>query len=95
MIRADGSTEPAADALVALISERHGDSVFSTDGSSIEEQVMRLLEGRRLGVGESCTGGLLAARLTDRPGSSEYFAGSVVAYSNEAKSDAARRAARD
>ena len=87
VIRADGSTEPAADALVALISERHGDSVFSTDGSSIEEQVMRLLEGRRLGVGESCTGGLLAARLTDRPGSSDYFAGSVVAYSNEAKSD--------
>jgi len=86
VIRADGSTETAADALVALISERHGDSVFSTDGSSIEEQVMRLLEGRRLGVGESCTGGLLAARLTDRPGSSDYFAGSVVAYSNEAKS---------
>jgi nicotinamide-nucleotide amidase len=87
VIRADGSTEPAADALVALISDRHGDSVFSTDGSSIEEQVMRLLEGRRLGVGESCTGGLLAARLTDRPGSSDYFAGAVVAYSNEAKSE--------
>jgi nicotinamide-nucleotide amidase len=87
VIRADGSTERSADALVALIAERHGDSVFSTDGSSIEEQVMRLLEGRRLGVGESCTGGLLAARLTDRPGSSVYFAGSVVAYSNQAKSD--------
>jgi nicotinamide-nucleotide amidase len=87
VIRADGSTEPAADALVALISERHGDSVFSVDGSSIEEQVMRLLDGRRLGVGESCTGGLLAARLTDRPGSSVYFAGSVVAYSNQAKSE--------
>jgi nicotinamide-nucleotide amidase len=85
VIRADGATETAADALVGLISERHGDSVFSTDGSSIEEQIARLLEGRRLAVGESCTGGLLAARLTDRPGSSEYFAGGVVAYSNEAK----------
>ena len=59
--------------------------MFSTDGSSIDEQVARLLQGRRLAVGESCTGGLLAARLTDRPGSSEYFAGGVVAYSNEAK----------
>jgi competence/damage-inducible protein CinA-like protein len=85
VIRADGTTEATADALVGLISERHGDSVFSTDGSSIEEQVARLLDRRRLAVGESCTGGLLAARLTDRPGSSEYFAGGVVAYSNEAK----------
>jgi len=85
VIRADGTTEGAADALVTLISERHGANVFSTDGSSIEEQVARLLEGRRLAVGESCTGGLLAARLTDRAGSSEHFAGGVVAYSDEAK----------
>jgi nicotinamide-nucleotide amidase len=85
VIRADGTTEQAADALVALISERHGGQVFSTDGSSIEEQVARLLEARRLAVGESCTGGLLAGRLTDRPGASDYFAGGVVAYSNEAK----------
>jgi nicotinamide-nucleotide amidase len=87
VIRADGTTEGAADALVALISDRHGDNVFSTDGSSIEEQVAGLLQGRRLAVGESCTGGLLAARLTERAGSSEHFAGGVVAYSNEAKVD--------
>ena len=87
VIRADGPTEDTADALIALISDRHGEAVFSTDGSSIEEQVGRLLEGRRLGVGESCTGGLLAARLTDRAGSSEHFAGGVVAYSNEAKTN--------
>jgi nicotinamide-nucleotide amidase len=85
VIRADAATEGSADRLVSLISDRHGDSVFSTDGSSIEEQVARLLEGRRLGVGESCTGGLLSARLTDRAGSSDYFAGGVVAYSDEAK----------
>jgi nicotinamide-nucleotide amidase len=85
VIRADGPTEGTADSLVALISERHAAQVFSTDGSSIEEQVAGLLEGRRLAIGESCTGGLLAARVTDRPGSSEYFAGGVVAYSNEGK----------
>ena len=85
VIRADGTTEAAADSLVALISERHAAQVFSTDGSSIEEQVAGLLEGRRLAIGESCTGGLLAGRVTERPGSSEYFAGGVVAYSNEAK----------
>jgi len=85
VIRADGTTEAVADSLVALISERHAAQVFSTDGSSIEEQVAGLLQGRRLAVGESCTGGLLAARVTERPGSSEYFAGGVVAYSNEAK----------
>ena len=85
VIRADGTTEGTADSLVALISERHAAQVFSTDGSSIEEQVAGLLEGRRLAIGESCTGGLLAARVTDRPGSSGYFAGGVVAYSDEAK----------
>jgi nicotinamide-nucleotide amidase len=85
VVRADAASEEAADALTKLVAERHGDTLFSVDGSSIEEQVAELLEGRMLAVGESCTGGLLAARLTDRPGSSRYFAGGVVAYSNEAK----------
>jgi competence/damage-inducible protein CinA-like protein len=85
VVRADASTEAAADALTKLIAERHADALFSVDGSSIEEQVAKLLEGRTLAVGESCTGGLLSTRLTDRPGSSQYFAGGVVAYSNEAK----------
>jgi nicotinamide-nucleotide amidase len=85
VIRSEQETAAGADALAAFIAERHAEALFSTDGSSIEEQVSALLAGRRIAVGESCTGGLLAARLTDRPGSSDYFAGGVVAYSNEAK----------
>ena len=46
-----------------------------------------LLAGRWAAVAESCTGGLMAARLTERPGSSDYFAGGVVSYSNEAKAE--------
>jgi nicotinamide-nucleotide amidase len=85
VVRSDDSSDRASDALAGLIAERHGDALFSTDGSSIEEQVASLLGDRKVAVGESCTGGLLSTRLTDRPGSSAYFAGGVVAYSNEAK----------
>jgi nicotinamide-nucleotide amidase len=83
--------EPGAqatwDALESLIAERHERTLFSTDGSSVDEQVAGLLRGRRIGVGESCTGGLMAARLTARAGASDYMAGGVVAYSDEAKSE--------
>jgi nicotinamide-nucleotide amidase len=55
----------------------------------LEEVVGRLLADRGMSVGlaESCTGGLIAARLTDIPGSSAYFAGAVVAYDNRVKRD--------
>ena len=69
----------------ALLRERHGRDIFSEDGSRIDDQVAQLLAGRRLATAESCTAGLLAARLTERPGSSAYVAGGVVAYANEAK----------
>jgi nicotinamide-nucleotide amidase len=73
------------DALAAGIRERHGDTLFSEDGASIDEQVARLLAGRSVATAESCTGGLMAARLTDRAGSSDYVLGGVVVYSDEAK----------
>ena len=71
--------------LLALLRERHGRDIFSEDGSRIDDQVAQLLAGRRLATAESCTAGLLAARLTERPGSSAYIAGGVVAYANDAK----------
>jgi nicotinamide-nucleotide amidase len=81
--------EPAAAdayaAFVDFIARRHGAELFSRDGSTIDEQVVELLGDRLIAVAESCTGGLMAARLTERPGSSAYFAGGVVAYSNQAK----------
>ena len=72
--------------LMDLVRERHGAAVFSEDGSTVDEQVARLLSGRRIATAESCTAGMLAARLTDRAGSSAYVTGGVVAYANEAKS---------
>jgi nicotinamide-nucleotide amidase len=81
--------EPPAEgeyhALVDFIRERHSDTLFSDDGATVDEQVASLLSGRTVAVAESCTGGLMAARLTERAGASEYFLGGVVAYSNEAK----------
>jgi nicotinamide-nucleotide amidase len=71
--------------LLELLRERHGRDIFSEDGSRVDDLVARLLAGRRLATAESCTAGLLAARLTERPGSSAYVAGGVVAYANEAK----------
>jgi len=69
------------------IVERQGRFVFSEDGTSVDEQVASLLAGRRIALAESITGGLLAARLVNRPGASRYLAGGVVAYSDEAKSE--------
>lgn len=80
----------AADAyaeLTKLLRERHGHQLYSEDGSRVDDLVARLLAGHRIATAESCTAGLLAARLTDRPGSSDYVAGGVVSYSNEAKAE--------
>jgi len=73
--------------LTRLLRAEHGDQLYSEDGSTVDEQVARLLTGRRIATAESCTAGLLAARLTDRPGSSDYVMGGVASYSNEAKAN--------
>jgi nicotinamide-nucleotide amidase len=107
--------EPGADrayeAFVEVVKVRHSDTLFSEDGSTVDEQVATLLRGeaspagasgepgrareanaalapraaRSIATAESCTGGLLVARLTELAGSSEYVNGGIVAYSNEVK----------
>jgi len=81
--------EPAEEGLYAaleeLVAARHGDTLFSADGSSVDDQVAELLAGRRLALAESCTGGLMAGRLTERAGSSAYVLGGAVTYADEAK----------
>lgn len=81
----DSATEGYS-SLLAVLTEHHGRQIFSTDGSTIDEQIAGLLNGRMIATAESCTGGMVAARLTDRPGSSAYVTGGVVSYANEVKS---------
>jgi nicotinamide-nucleotide amidase len=85
-VRHRPGAEEVRAALVGGLVERHEPYVFSTDGTTIDEQVAALLRGRRrIALGESCTAGLLAARLADPPGASDYLLGGVVTYANEAK----------
>jgi nicotinamide-nucleotide amidase len=132
--RYEADAQDAYDAFVEVVERRHADTLYSTDESTIDDQVAALLRGehvmprlpfaeqvdreiegpptprgvlgtladlsigtedteprssadgrRTIAVAESCTGGLLLARLTDPPGASRYVLGGVVAYSNEAK----------
>lgn len=76
--------------LAGLLRERHPHDVFSEDGSLVDDQVAQLLSGRTIATAESCTAGLLAARLADRPGSSAYLSGGVVSYSERGQGRAAR-----
>ena len=83
--RADADV--ALDRAVAELHDVLGPSIYSNDGRSLEAVVGQLLRnlGLRVSIAESCTGGLLASRLTDVPGSSAYVEQGVVAYSNAAK----------
>ncbi len=89
--RYEPDVQDVYDAFVAVVQRRHADTLFSTDGATVDQQVAALLRAdgarplRTLATAESCTAGLLAARITELPGASEYFDGAIVTYSNEAK----------
>lgn len=84
--RVHPGSEAAYEALARFLASRHGEELFSTDSRTVDELVAEMLRGRyTIATAESCTGGMLAARLTDLPGSSEYVRGGVVAYGNEVK----------
>jgi nicotinamide-nucleotide amidase len=84
---ADAALDAAVDQLRAVL----GPAIYSLDGRPLEAVIGEMLRERKLtvAVAESCTGGLLASRLTDVPGSSEYVEEGVVCYSNRAKRDLA------
>jgi len=84
---ADGEAEARLGAAVEELAALFGDDLFSTDGRALEDVVGGLLRGRgwRIGVAESCTGGLISGRLTDVAGSSDYVSFNAVCYSNGAK----------
>jgi competence/damage-inducible protein CinA-like protein len=84
------ASENAADELISASAEVRsilGNWLYAEDRETMEAVVGRLLKqrGRRVAVAESCTGGLLAERITNIAGSSEYFDCGIVTYSNEAK----------
>ena len=85
------------DRLVQELQTALHEFIYSADGEPLEVVVGRLLRERRLtlSVAESCTGGLLAKRVTDVPGSSAYFLGGAVCYNNALKTQLAGRAAGD
>ena len=90
-IHVDLVVEPGADAHAALLAERLREPLarylFTEDERSVQEIVLDLCRARglTLATAESCTGGLVAARLTDVPGASDVFRGAVVAYADAVK----------
>jgi nicotinamide-nucleotide amidase len=81
------AAQKRVDELVEKIEDELGDCVYSDNGDSLEQIVSYFLQMRNatLAVAESCTGGLVAERLTSVSGSSRYFIGGAVVYSNELK----------
>jgi nicotinamide-nucleotide amidase len=92
-LRARASTESEAEALLTELGDKIelalGEHIFSTRGETLEEVVgmYLVLKQKTLAVAESCTGGLLSERLTRIPGSSNFFLGGTVCYSNELKTE--------
>lgn len=79
--------QAAVDRLAGELEDELGDAVFSSSGESLEEIVGYYLQMRnaKLAVAESCTGGMIAERITSVAGSSRYFLGGAVVYSNDLK----------
>lgn len=92
-LRTDDEARAGAvlDAAIAQAAEALGPAVYTTQDETLEELAGRLLReaGWRIAVAESCTGGLLGARLTDVPGSSAWLDGGLITYSNALKTDLA------
>ena len=92
-VTARADTAEEADALIAeraaLVRERLGNAIYGTNDDPIEKAVVDLLKAKAqtVSTAESCTGGLVAQRITDVAGSSAMFLGGVVSYSNESKTD--------
>jgi nicotinamide-nucleotide amidase len=85
------TAQKRVDELVELLEDELGDFVFSDNGDSMEQIVGYYLQMRNatLAVAESCTGGLIGERITSVSGSSRYFLGGAIVYSNEMKTEMA------
>jgi nicotinamide-nucleotide amidase len=85
----DAEAQARVDELVEKIEAEMGEAVFSSHGEQLEEVVLLMLGLRQmtLAAAESCTGGLLAERLTAVPGSSRYFVGGAVVYADSLKTE--------
>lgn len=87
------SGEQAADEKLAraesLMREKIADCIYAEEETSLEEAIGKILRGKKLklAVAESCTGGIIAGKITDVAGSSDYFERGVVTYSNRAKTE--------
>lgn len=85
----EGAGERGLEIATTAVARELGQACYSTDGSTLAEVLVReaTAAGVKLSCAESCTGGMVAAALTDVPGASAVLAGGVVAYSNDAKHD--------
>ena len=75
------------DEIIEKIREKIGGYIYSTQSLNLEQTVVKLLreKGKNIALAESCTGGYIAKRITDVPGSSEVFEYGIVSYSNDVK----------
>lgn len=88
-LRSASTAEAAAQEEAIVAALRAGAPVYSDDGRTVDDIVADGLRatGQTVAVAESCTGGLLGARLTERPGSSGYFLGGVISYADRVKTE--------